>query len=160
MSGSEEFVKLFEAEHPRLVALALALTADAELSRDLAQETMARAYTRWATVQSHPNVAAWLRRVLLNELTDRRRHESMASRALPRLAGAPTHELEVATDEWWSAVRRLPERQRTAIALYYLEDWSVGDVAAAMDVTAGTVKATLASAREALRRALRIEEEA
>lgn len=160
MGGTEEFVALFEAEHPRLVALGLALTGDAELARDLAQETLARAYTRWATLASHPNVAAWLRRVLVNALTDRRRHEVLVARTLPRLAPAASGEPEVAGDEWWTAVRRLPDRQRTAVALYYLEDWSVAEVAAAMDVTAGTVKATLAGAREALRRALRIEEEA
>ena len=56
--------------------------------------------------------------------------------------------------EVWAAVRRLPRRQREAIALRYVLDLSELQVAAAMGVAEGTASATLAAARRALAAAL------
>jgi RNA polymerase sigma-70 factor (ECF subfamily) len=52
------------------------------------------------------------------------------------------------------AIASLPPDQRAAIALFYLEDLSVAEIAAAMDVPAGTVKTRLMHARARLRAAL------
>jgi RNA polymerase sigma-70 factor (ECF subfamily) len=54
----------------------------------------------------------------------------------------------------WDAVRALPPRARTAIALRYTGGLSEAEVAAAMNVAVGTASATLASARRALAAAL------
>ena len=53
-------------------------------------------------------------------------------------------------DEFLALVRRLPERQRVAVVLHYLDDLSVDQVAAAMGVAVGTVKALLFKARQKL----------
>lgn len=55
----------------------------------------------------------------------------------------------------WDAVRRLPRRQREAIALRYVLDLSEGEVAAVMGVATGTASATLVTARRALAAALK-----
>jgi RNA polymerase sigma-70 factor (ECF subfamily) len=47
-------------------------------------------------------------------------------------------------------VRALPLRERLAVTLYYVEDHSVGEIAAVMEIAAGTVRATLAQARKKL----------
>ena len=56
------------------------------------------------------------------------------------------------------AIRTLPPEQQAAIALFYLEDMSVAEVAVALDVPAGTVKTRLMHARRKLRGALEGEE--
>ncbi len=56
--------------------------------------------------------------------------------------------------ETWAAVAMLPERQRIAVALFYIGDRSISDVADAMGVHEGTVKTTLHKARSQLRRLL------
>jgi RNA polymerase sigma-70 factor (ECF subfamily) len=48
------------------------------------------------------------------------------------------------------ALQRLPKPQRQVIALHYLLDMPVADIAASIGVPAGTVKARLARARTAL----------
>jgi RNA polymerase sigma-70 factor (ECF subfamily) len=48
------------------------------------------------------------------------------------------------------ALQRLPKPQRQVIALHYLLDMSVADIAASIDVPAGTVKARLSRARTTL----------
>lgn len=61
--------------------------------------------------------------------------------------------------EFWAAVRALPRRQAQVMALYYLEDRSVAQVAEILDVTLGTVKRHLHNGRLALARRLRSEED-
>ena len=52
----------------------------------------------------------------------------------------------------------LPPAQRAALALFYFEDLSVGEIAIALDVPAGTIKTRLMHARRALRAVLEGED--
>jgi RNA polymerase sigma-70 factor (ECF subfamily) len=52
------------------------------------------------------------------------------------------------------ALLALPPRQRKATVLYYLGDFSVAQVARLMEISEGTVKAQLSSARTKLIRSL------
>jgi RNA polymerase sigma-70 factor (ECF subfamily) len=49
------------------------------------------------------------------------------------------------------AIEQLPAGQKAAVALFYLEDFSVAEIAAALDVPTGTVKTRLMHARKSLR---------
>ncbi|CAN5227035.1 hypothetical protein BH24PSE1_BH24PSE1_04980 [soil metagenome] len=53
-----------------------------------------------------------------------------------------------------SAMEALPADQRSAVALFYLEEMSVAQVAVALEIPAGTVKTRLLHARRKLRLAL------
>lgn len=52
------------------------------------------------------------------------------------------------------ALARLPAKQRAAVALFYLEEMSVAEVAVALEIPVGTVKSRLMHARQKLRAAL------
>jgi RNA polymerase sigma-70 factor (ECF subfamily) len=56
-------------------------------------------------------------------------------------------------------VRELPEQQRHAVVLYYVEDRSVADVAEILQCSEGSVKTHLSRARTALARTLGHPEE-
>jgi RNA polymerase sigma-70 factor (ECF subfamily) len=51
----------------------------------------------------------------------------------------------------WQAVAALPSGERTAVILYYREEMAVRDIAGALGVTSGTIKALLFRARRHLR---------
>jgi RNA polymerase sigma factor (sigma-70 family) len=57
----------------------------------------------------------------------------------------------------WSAVRALPERQRTCIVLRYVEDLSDAQIAEAIDAPIGTVKSLLSRARARLSQKLSMD---
>ncbi len=49
------------------------------------------------------------------------------------------------------ALRSLPPQSRTVLALHYLDDLSINEIAARLDLPVGTVKSRLHYARERLR---------
>jgi RNA polymerase sigma factor (sigma-70 family) len=55
------------------------------------------------------------------------------------------------------AIRRLEEDLRSVVVLHYLADLPVDEVAAILDIPAGTVKSRLSRARTALAARLRTE---
>lgn len=153
------FEGFFRTEHRRLVALGAAMTGSAQLGEDLAQETLVRAYREWAKLRTYDKAGAWARRVLVNLAIDANRRRVNEHRATERVAPAPPLlPAEPRADAFWRAVRDLPDRQRAVVALHYLEDRSVAEVAVLLDIAEGTVKATLSKARESLARTLHQEE--
>jgi RNA polymerase sigma-70 factor (ECF subfamily) len=67
-------------------------------------------------------------------------------------------ELDESDETFWQVVRRLPPRQAQAVALYYMEDYSVSDIAEVLDCSEGTVKTHLSRARAAVARQLQLED--
>jgi RNA polymerase sigma-70 factor (ECF subfamily) len=150
-----DFASFFRRQHANLVALGYAMTGSAESARDLAQEALARSFREWSRLEHYDNPATWVRRVLVNLAIDELRKRRNESAAVQRVARGEVFELrEASAHEWWRAVLALPERQRAAVALHYLDDMSVTDVAAVLGVTEGTVKASLSKARRTLARTL------
>jgi RNA polymerase sigma factor (sigma-70 family) len=120
---------------------------------------MLRAYRDWSKVGTLERPGAWIRRVLINLAIDHARRRQRERRALIRLEPAPPLELSDPTSaRFWAAVRQLPERQRAAVALHYLDDLAVDEIAEILDVSAGTVKTSLFKARQTLARTLPAEE--
>jgi RNA polymerase sigma-70 factor (ECF subfamily) len=70
--------------------------------------------------------------------------------------GEPIAELQEPDLEFWAAVRALPTRQRQMLALYYLGDCPVGEIALTLGCAEGTVRATLHKGRQGLAKRLRL----
>lgn len=155
-AGSKAFDDFFRAEYPRLVTLGTALTGDRDIARDMAQESLLRAYRSWPRVSAFDRPGAWCRRVLVNLAADRGRRVGREQRALARVdrgSTAPAPEFGE-SERFWKAVRALPARQRDVVALHYIDDLSVADIAELLGIAVGTVKAAMHSGRQSLARAL------
>lgn len=159
--GTAAFEQFFLAEHTKLVAIALGWTGDRDAAREVAQEAMVRAHREWHRVSTLDRPGAWARRVLINLLIDRRRRERRERDLVERLGPPSAIDGPAAQDtRWWEAVRALPDRQRAAITLHYLEDLPIAEVAGILEIAPGTVKSTLSQARDNLRAALAPEDRA
>ena len=64
--------------------------------------------------------------------------------------GAGTADVEARTD-LWTALARLPKRQRAVVVLRYYEDLSEAETARVMGISVGTVKSTTSRALARLR---------
>jgi RNA polymerase sigma factor (sigma-70 family) len=157
VSGVEEFDRFYLREYPRMVALAYALSGSRWCAEEIAQEAFLRAHRSWKHVANYEKPGAWLRRVTTNLATSyvRRRlteAKALGWAALGRRSALPPHPNGEA--EVWSAVARLPRRQRQAFALRYLEDLSVGEIAALLELKESTVRTHLQRGRSTLARVL------
>lgn len=138
----------YRAEHPRLLGLLTVMAGDSELARDVTADAFTRALERWDRVGAMDSPAAWTYRVGVNLL--RRRLRRVAFEKHLRHDAPPPTAPPAIESELWNAVRALPVRQRTAVALRYVCDLPHGEIAAVMNVAVGTVSATLTAARRRL----------
>jgi RNA polymerase sigma-70 factor (ECF subfamily) len=158
-TGAANFESLYRQELSTLIALATTMTGSRDVGADLAHEALARAYRDWRTVGSLDRPGAWVRRVLINLTIDAHRRRERETLALARLDPHPSvAPAEAVGAAFWTAVRVLPERQRAAVALYYIEDLSITEIADILGIAAGTVKTSLFMARRSLAVSLGAEE--
>ena len=153
------FGMLAERWHAKLVAHAWRLTGDPEMARDAAQEAwleILRGLRRLADERAFP---AWAYRIVTRRCAKLigaavRRRDLAARVAAEPEAEAPEPGTCLEQRRLRAAIAALPPPQRSAIALFYLEEMSVAEVAVALDVPVGTVKTRLLHARQKLREAL------
>ncbi len=149
------FAAWYRNEHPRLLATMTIVTRDLHVAQDVTAEAFARALAAWKRVSAMDSPTGWTYRVAVNLARRRARRAAIEERLLRRMP-PPTDDGIPAERaiELWDAVRALPPRARTAVALRYTAGLTEAEVAAAMNVAVGTASATLASARRALAAAL------
>ncbi len=153
--GIVTFERFFRDEYPRLVPMLQALTGDRGRAEDLAQDALAAAQRRWDQISGYERPGAWVRRVALNASSNARRRQRREVASLRRVgADDATTETVAGDSRLWALVRALPEQQRWAVALHYVEDRPVAEVAAVLRCSEGTVKTHLSRARTALARQL------
>ena len=145
-----DFTDFFRRELRPLVALAAAI-AGTDHAEEIAQEALLRAHRDWDRISRYDKPGAWARRVTINLATSAKRRRGAEARALRRVAtrrqlDAPPPEI----DGFWALVRQLPERQAAAVALHYVSDLSIAEIADTLDCAEGTAKAHLHSARHTL----------
>jgi RNA polymerase sigma factor (sigma-70 family) len=149
-----DFEAFYRANIDRVYrALAVTLRQD-ELAREAADEAMARAYAKWATVGHFDNPAGWVFRVGLNWATSwwrkvRREQPPVADSAHPQIG--PPDNAVAARD----ALAQLPLPQRAVITCRILLDLTTAETAVALGLTEGTVKSRLSRGLGALRIALK-----
>ncbi|MFC3504340.1 SigE family RNA polymerase sigma factor [Micromonospora krabiensis] len=151
MPDVEGFDEFYRGSRQRLLGFVYVLTGNLAEAQDAVQEAYIRAWQRWSTVSGYDDPEAWTRVVATRIAVSRWRSLRSRARAYLRhgavetTPGPGTETVEVV-----AALRRLPEEQRTAIALYYLLGMPVAEVARETEAPVGTVKARLSRGRAAL----------
>lgn len=156
LDGRLRFEDFYRAELPRLVALARALCG-AALADDVAQEAMLAAYRKWRRVSELQYPAGWVRRVCANLAVSQYRRRMIEVRALTRLSGRPEPvPLEAPDEEFWVAVHQLSARQAQAVALRYVYELDIAEIARTLAISEGSVKQHLSRARTRLAQELQL----
>ncbi|RGC66288.1 ECF RNA polymerase sigma factor SigK [Micromonospora sp. MW-13] len=151
MPDVDGFDEFYRGSRQRLLGFVFALTGDLAEAQDAVQEAYIRAWQRWSTVRGYDDPEAWVRVVASRIAVSRWRSLRNRARAYLRHGAADTTPGPSAdTVAVVAALRRLPEEQRIAIALYYLLGMPVAEVARETAAPVGTVKARLSRGRAAL----------
>jgi RNA polymerase sigma-70 factor (ECF subfamily) len=159
------FGRLAERWQPKLLAHAWRLMGEADGARDVVQDAWVDIARGLAGLDDASLFPAWAYRVVSRRAADAIKKRVRARRLDAAFAAESRHpddtarRMEAAADAepLAKAIAGLPPEQRAAVALFYLEDLSVAEIAAAMSVPVGTVKTRLMHARAKLRAALKGE---
>ncbi|MFN3670041.1 MAG: RNA polymerase sigma factor [Brevundimonas sp.] len=146
----------------KLLAHAWRLTGDADLARDAAQDGWLEIVRGLGRLRDERAFPAWAFQIVTRRCARRigrvRRDRNLAAAAaaaeLPPEATETDSADPVRSARLRAVLAALPQAQRAAVALFYLEDMSVAEVAIALNVPAGTVKTRLMHARRTLRAGL------
>lgn len=158
----QAFGRLAERWQPKLIGHAFRLTGDGEMARDVVQDAWADIVKGLANLQDAAVFPAWAYRIVTRRAADsirktqrgRRTKTAVANEMLSEANSVNVSESGADARPLNAALAKLPPDQRAAIALFYREEFSVAEIAAALEVPAGTVKTRLMHARKKLRAAL------
>lgn len=145
---------LYRSEVRTIHGYLLARSGSRQVAEDLTSETFLNAADHFARGRGDEVSGAWLMTVAKRRLIDYwRRAESQRERVerLGRQLGLTARADEFDGDEVrervFTALESLPERQRAALALRYLDEHSVSEVAELLDVGYPAAESLLARAR-------------
>lgn len=152
----DAFGELFRRHRDRLWAVALRTLSDPEEAADALQDAMVNAYRAAHRFRGDSAVTTWLHRIVVNACLDRiRRRQARPAVPMsdqlpePAMPGADPADRAglLAVRE---ALERLPFDQRAVVVYIDMLGYPVADVAAILQIPAGTVKSRASRARSQL----------
>ena len=159
----DAFTDLAERWQERLWRHARRLSGDPELANDAMQEAWMAIVRGIGKLHDPAFFRPWAYRIVTNKCADQVRRVSRRREVTEQMTRESPDDLEVPsvdTDEsdeistLRSAMATLPTDRRTLLALHYLDEVSLSEIAVILGIPEGTVKSRLFNARKALKEAL------
>jgi RNA polymerase sigma factor (sigma-70 family) len=155
----DAFDALVQRFRDMAVGYAYSLLHDFSLAQDAAQEAFVQAYRDLHSLRCADAFPSWFRRIVFkhcDRLTRRRRVPTVpleAAGLVEAEARSPLEQLEAReeSDAVMKAIRDLPDHERAAVTLFYINGYSTGEVGDFLETSAATVKSRLHSARKKLK---------
>jgi RNA polymerase sigma-70 factor (ECF subfamily) len=153
---------LMRLHNRRLYRTARAILRDDAEAQDAVQEAYLSAYRSLRSFRGDAKLSTWLVRITANEALMRRRRRTLPAQAEADAEMLVDDTADPEADAERSEVRRLlqsridalPEGYRTVFMLRGVEELSVGETAAALDIPEATVRTRFFRARGLLRAAM------
>ncbi len=155
--GSVDVLDVLLDEYGReLQRVAFLILHDAAAAEDVVADTLITALEHGGSLREAGTLRAWLLRIAANHALQHRRRgiRIVQLDLLPEPADVGDRTDAADRAALWQGVAALPPRTRAAIVLHYYADLPVIEVAAALGVSANTVKSQLKSGLQHLRSAL------
>jgi RNA polymerase sigma-70 factor (ECF subfamily) len=159
---ADAFAALVDAVVVRLDGAARLIVRDPELARDVVQDALIRAWRDLRGLRDPDRFEAWLYRLTVHAALDamrrRRRRPIEVELTVIDVAGATDMSSDLErSDVVRQALRSLDPDHRAVVALHYLMDLPVAEVASVLGIPVGTVKSRLHYSVAAMRSRLAAE---
>lgn len=152
----EKFVELVKEAEATLFHVAFSILHHEQDSADAVSESIVKAYERKDTLRNPAYFKTWLVKIVINEcygmLRKNRRQLPMTEHLLRE--GRSVEEDRYIKPEYldlYQAICKLKEKDKMCIILFYMEDFTIIQIAEILSVPAGTVKSRLNRARRQLK---------
>lgn len=149
--------ELVKRWHKEFCDKAYWLTKDSELSKDIAQDCWKIIIDKIDDLKDPKSFRSWALRIVYSKSLDVLRANQRNRNELQTYAYNQTDVEEVEVDnsdlkkKLIRAINELPEQQQMVIKLFYVEDYSLKDIGALLNISVGTAKSRLFHAREKLK---------
>lgn len=146
---------MVSAEQEPLRRFLLSLCGDPAEADDIAQDALVNAYVASDSFRGESRFGTWLFRIAYNIFIDRQRRRKLPTGPLEEgagtLAGEDAPDAAFRHEALHRAIRRLPEKERAALLLFYMEDRPVKEVADILGIPASSVRVYLSRGRQHLK---------
>ncbi|GIG54355.1 RNA polymerase sigma factor [Demequina activiva] len=148
-----------DSDYARVVGAVAVATGDRQRAEDAVQD----AIVKTLSCDTEPdNLSGWITVVAINYVKQGWRRDGAQGRAYVKAVEwdePADDEAEHVVDSLavHEALTHLPDRQRTAVVLHYLDGLAVDEIAQVMGISSGTVKTQLSRGRGSLAKELRKE---
>jgi RNA polymerase sigma factor (sigma-70 family) len=157
----EAFGQIVRRYQGLISGLIYSACGDLSASEDIAQETFLAAWKSLSGLRQPQKLAAWLCQIARHRMLDQHREDVRQNARLARsitqfdAAGAASPDEEAMSAEerevLWRSLAEIAEPYRETLILYYRQDQSAEEVAAALEISEETVRQRLARGRQMLR---------
>jgi RNA polymerase sigma-70 factor (ECF subfamily) len=144
-----ELEGLYRQRFRVFLRVATAITRDEDRAYDAVQEGFARAIRDERHFRGEGPLEAWVWRIVVNAALRSLRNELPAETTASVNGATPSSDPELRAQ-----IAGLPEQQRTVLFLRHFADLDYRSIGEILDISTGTVGATLNAAHTALRRTL------
>lgn len=156
----EQFIACVEREQEALRGFLLALCCgNKDEADDLAQDALVKAYLACSGFRDGGKFRSWLFKIAHNTFLSYKRSQETHPQPLPLWRGEEVQ----AEDErehhqdLYLALSTLPPKERSSITLFYLNGYSIKEIASITETSQDAVKQQLSRGREKLRKTLNID---
>lgn len=156
---ADQVTALYQAHALGLLRLAVIMLGDRQAAEDVIQDAFLGLFRRWESLDNPERALAYVRSSVFNGCRTVLRRQARSRQVVLLDPDAESAEARVVLGEEYrevlAALRRLPDRQREAVALRYCLDLPVDEVAAVMGISPGTVKSATSRGITAITRTLK-----
>lgn len=147
-SGRSQAMEMLVARwQKRLWRYACRITGDSEASWDVTQEAWLGIVRGIGRLGDPARFRPWAFRIVTHKANDWIGRRARVGRRPMEPPAEPQRPVNETTDDVYAILHRLPAKSRTVLTLYYLEEFSLADVARILHVPQGTAKSRLHTAR-------------
>ncbi len=154
-SAAGDFEVFVRTETASLLRTASLIAGDAAAAEDLVQETLTRLYPKWSRVQGARFPLAYVRRSMINTYVNARRskasREVVSDQIVNRATLGDATDTVADHDFILQLLRELPDRQRAALVLTYLDDLPAAEVARILGCRVGTARSLVSRGLSTIR---------
>jgi len=150
----QELIGLYQNN---IYAAAFSICKNAQDAEDVVQETFIQYHMSKNQFESQQHIRAWLIRVAINKAKNVN-HTFWRKNKVPWEEYMETLAFETPKSQnLFETVMKLPEKYRTAIHLFYYEDYGVKEIAGILRISESNVKTRLSRGRKLLKESLQEE---
>jgi len=150
---ADDVKKIIDTYGNMLFRLCLVTLGNASDAEDAVQETLIRYLQKAPDFAGEEHEKSWLMKVAVNICRDMLRFRNR--HPLADIDEMKEYTKDTSDSGVFEALMTLPDKYRTVLALYYVEEYKIREIAKIMEITASAVKMRLQKGRRLLEEAYR-----